>query len=65
MILAAVVWQVSRNWLYRAAALVPLAVELSLGLLFRHYKDLVPAPAGRGGCRPGAWARCMCQLQPA
>ena len=43
ILLAAAVWQVSRNWLYRAAALVPLAVELSLGLLFRHYKDLVPA----------------------
>lgn len=43
LVLAAAVWQQSRNLLYRLLALVPLAVQLSLGVFFLSYRDRFPA----------------------
>lgn len=43
LLLAAVVWQTTRRLVYRLLVLIPLGVELALGVWFRHYRDLVPA----------------------
>lgn len=43
LLLAAAVWQRTAHIFYRLLVLVPLGVQLGLGVFFRHYKDRVPA----------------------
>lgn len=43
LLLAATVWQTTRRLVYRLLVLLPLGVELALGVWLRHYQDLVPA----------------------